>query len=397
MGRRIKLSFRDAAQGELFHLSYALLENSFQERWIATLLVDNPESQPLQYVASGALFVDEAKERSELDQKIRELESDLQTELVKTPLRKFATAADFVPLKTACFELLNTPVGLRGRNSKTQNKISGVIQAIIHYESLYDPDHHFQCDLKIQNERRYFFKESEYDLFTIDRRDGWLYLDYGQKGLAPISAYLSASNELPTPQNSFIGNFQIVYREDFSYSDDEKVAAEAWLHKRLNRSNVEKKDQLGQIPLGRPLHSFSRIEVLNRLLNFQGQVSLEIWDGDRELSTKSLKHELKHAARSLRPYHPYRPGSLDALFFQVETRWLRPIHEWTLRVWGKRWILTHRIYLPLKRKVKELFWDAFHFLRHTLRHFVFKASWPLRKVYYIGEHAIKTRILKKKN
>jgi hypothetical protein len=375
MNQRVEFVFCEDSQSEKFRLSFELFPNSLTRRWLTTMLL--MRDRPLEHQTIGAMFADEARDRRAIESGLALAESTSGLQNFSVTLPVFATEKDLKPLRERCQKIIEAHPGESGKPASIRTVVGRIIKDIALYESLYAPEHHFQVDLSYSFERRFFLREEEFSLFTPNRHDGWLYLDYAKTGVSPFNAYLqNRSLDLQTkltPQDSFLANAQILYREDHEYDLDEIASAEKFASRLLPEPEMKKRLALGLIPLGRPTHRHTRGEVLELLSNFVGIVRVELFIGDRRLEPSALKRELARDRRSLRIYHPYGLGlrlSLLGLPIKIPGTFFG-WYAYFARTWAERWILMQPIH-RLRPKV----WD-----------FGFRMTWPVRKIAYFSNYA----------
>ena len=368
MSQRVEFVFCESPQVEKFRLSFELLEHDFSRRWLAALLNVLEKSEPLEWSNSGALFVEEAQVRTTVESLAAIVQEKIGVQLIDQPIRMFATAVDMKPIRDACFEIIKRYSRDSVEHVEIRGAASNVVRALVQYESLYAPDHHFHGDFSFKTETRYFLAAADFALFTPDRTDGWLYLDCAQADLTPIAAYLQNSNlqessVTPTAQISFNPTAQILYRETFCYEPTERQRMRVWIARALGRRPTARELSIGQIPLARPVHSFTRAEVLGKLIEFRGTVAVEAFQDGRRLSFD--QPEIQSEMAKLKPFHPYGAGPVGDIINAM-------VHfgRFLVALWGQRW----RLLLP------------FHWARPYAWALGFGLTWPVRKTFYFTRH-----------
>ena len=268
----------------------------------------------------------------------------------------------------------------------------------------------------------FFLRDEEFALFDPNRNDGWLYLDYAKTGVAPFNAFLQNLETTLTPQDSFLPNAQILYREDHTYEAQEILAAQHFVSKLMPEPEMQSRQAIGLIPLGKPRHHYSRGQVLELLTGFNGQVRAELFEDDRRLEPRALKKELAADRRSLRIYHSYGlgirfsalglklkiPGAFFGWYAYLARAWaerwviMQPFHRWRPRLWDfafrlswpfrkvtyfLSYVWANRVRLFEIRVARLKYFVSI--VRPIIWKFVFTVSWPLRKLTYMAEYAFR--------
>jgi hypothetical protein len=92
-------------------------------------------------------------------------------------------------------------------------------------------------------------EDEEYHLFTPDRRNGNMYLTYGQVGVPTIAAFFSGVNDSFLPQSKVSAGFFLLFDQDFDFDQWDQLRS--WLEKTHHLNASDPRLAIGFIPLGR--------------------------------------------------------------------------------------------------------------------------------------------------
>ncbi len=391
MSKKFDLVFSDE-KGEQLRLSYQVLDEAIPRRWLAVLLGASENNLKLEFKPTGSLLLSEPGIRAQIENGALKVQEKTGRVVLDKNLPMFPKATDLDPILNECREILRKENGGSSSSIETRAIVSDLIDDIARYYSLYDPDHHFHVDFSFKIQPKFFLNAVDFQSFTTDRNDGWVYLAYCQTGTPPLAAFLQKSEVLPNPQNSFDTGFQVIYRDNHIYSDKEKSDAALWTANRFGRKVASPKEAIGQIPLARPLHDRSRDEVLQFLVEFKGSVNVEVFEGASRLNAKSAKQLFSVDDGRLQKFHPYRISGVKTDF----------VSSTLSEIKGEAWLLLQereRLYQLYYLRGLRLFYDTLqkfydavqklHDLRPMLWRLQFKLTAPVRKITYFANYLAK--------
>lgn len=345
-------------------VAFELLPGPFQEQWAAAFAQEIGRKS-LWHFNFGSLFVKEPYYRSKIARRLKVLKDAIGRE--PTASKQFFpfSESDITPYckRTVLERVLKACSEIKSTNIKTGKlfRVADDLEDLVrHYLQIYHPEFHFHISLQAYLPQTYHLPPEARALFTCDRKDGWLYLDYvgdGQNSLACFNEKSIAEHE---PQTLFSANSQILYRENF---DGQKLQGEVtnWL-----KSKNQAYDSVGLIPLARPLHSFSRIQVREFFAKSDTTLKVRMFREDRAITSRDL---LSIHSRS-KPYFARGPKQAAAIWLLRQTSLDLPVNffiDCHHRYGGSLWMIKQPYYW-LKPKAFKVY---------------FTLSWPIRHLYYI--------------
>lgn len=344
-------------------LAFEVLPGPFPQAWAAAFAQEFSRKS-LWHFNFGALFVDEPYYRRKIAARI--------TTLARSPdfRTKESEVAPFIKrgiLENILFDCAAIHKSLQGKGS--QAKVAAELSNLVrHYIQIYHPEYHFHISLQAYVPQTYRLPEDAYQLFTCDRHDGWLYLDYTGDGQDSLSAY----NEKATTDHQapllFSANSQILYRDNFE-GKELQASASAWL-----KSQNQPSDRVGLIPLAKPLHGLSRNEVRDLFAKSDTILQIRVARDGKSETLESLCHNLSQVHSQSVPH--FTGGSLHAmtLWFLRKTSLDSPVNFLIdcHHRYGGLWMIK-RPYYWIKPKAFRVY---------------FTVSWPIRVMIYYFQYQI---------
>jgi hypothetical protein len=398
-------------------VAFELLPGQFPEQWVSAF-AQEISRKSLWRFNFGSLFVDEPYYRDKIKRRLKALSE------TSGPNHAFPfLESDITPYcKRSVLEgLLKTCVDIKSSNIKTSRaaKAADNLEDLVrHYLQIYHPEFHFHVSLQAYVPQTYHLSPEAQTLFTCDRKDGWLYLDYIGSGQNSLACYNEKSIAEHVPQTLFSANSQILYRENF---DGHKLQAEvtSWL-----KSKDQAFGSVGLIPLARPLHSFSRIQVRELFAKSDATLKIRIFKDDQPITSRDL---LSTHAR-LQPYFAKGPRQVAAIWLLRKTSLDLPVNffiDCHHRYGGSLWMIKQpyywlkpkafKVYFTLSWPIRHLYyidWPTvtkvawgraayaitlpFHLIRPHAFKFYFAGSRPIRKAFYFAKFQFEKRILRVK-
>lgn len=212
-----------------------------------------------------------------------------------------------------CFEeVAHNSKFCANRPPHIKDNLLKVNELILLYETTYQPSKIFHIDVLFNNPVSYHFKEEDFELFTPESKDGYLYLDYGVTGVPVMNAFLEDVKQEPVPQYNFKPGTKIYFHKDKIWGEKKMGELSDWLSSRWNLDVNDPKLAIGFIPLGEPLFEFDRDQfaeminehpILDRIEFLNGEtfepVTIEV-DHDQLPVFDMKTFELKNIGRQLR-------------------------------------------------------------------------------------------------
>jgi hypothetical protein len=395
-------------------IAFELLPGPFQELWAAAF-AQEISRKSLWHFNFGSLFVDEPYYRNKIKRRLKALTESTEREVRELPGSKQAfpfSEADITSYckRTVLEGILKACAEIKSRNAKPGKlaKVADDLEDLVRtYLQIYHPEFHFHISLQAYVPQTYHLPPEARALFTCDRNDGWLYLDFVGDGQNSLACFNEKSVVDHEPQKFYSANSQILYRENF---DGHKLQAEAttWL-KSLNQAH----DSVGLIPLGRPLHSYSRTQVRELFAKSDTTLKIKIFRDDQEITS----HDLLSVHERSMPFYAHGQRQAAAIWFLRKTSLDLPINffiDCHHRYGGSLWMIKQpyywlkpkafKVYFTLSWPIRHLYyidWPtvinvAWGRALYSIFKFYFSASWPMRKAYYFAKFQFEKRILRVK-
>ncbi len=355
-------------------LSYELLPGPFPEQW-AIAFTQEMSRKRLWHFNFGSLFVDEPYYRNKIFARLKALRQAQPKELSTT-----ISDSDITPFvrRKVLEAILQECALVKSKNKGSSVSIAdGLADLVRHYIQIYHPEFHFHISLQAYLPQSFHLPADAHSLFTCDRKDGWLYLDYIGKGHDSLTCYNEKSIVGHRPQSLFSANSQILYRDNFD-GTTLKHQARQWLE-----SHQEPYDSIGLIPLARPLHNYSRTQVREFFRLSDAPVEVKIFVDNKKVSCKEF-------SKNFSSTHSRAKGFFAGGKPQAVCHWLLrktnldlPVNflvDWYHRYGISLWI------------VKQ----PYYWLKPRAFNVYFTLSWPVRKTYYFAKFQFQKRILKSK-
>ncbi len=347
---------------ERLWLRYELLPGPFPEQWAAAF-VQEVSRKSLWHFNFGSLFVDEPYYRNKISRRLKALRQSRISDsaINESDITPYIKRKILELILSECNEIKLNTKG-KGAAGKTADELSDLVR---HYLQIYHPEFHFHISLQAYVPQCYHLPAEAHSLFTCDREDGWLYLDYIGHGQSSLAAYGEKSVVEHDPQTLFSANSQILYRENFNGRSLQSEAAK-WL-----ASQNQPSQSIGLIPLARPLHDYSRIQVREIFSRSDTTVEIRIFRDDKRLNWSDLK------AGNLAAKPFFAGGTL-----QAATQWLLRTSNLDLPV--NFFIDCHHRYGGSLWMVKQ----PYYWLKPRAYRTYFTLSWPIRIVIYYFQYQI---------
>lgn len=350
-------------------IAFELLPGHFQEQWAAAF-AQEISRKSLWHFNFGSLFVDEPYYRNKIKRRLKALSEMIHRETAdrELPGSKLAFPFSEADISSYCKRtvlegILKACAEIKSSNAKTGKlaKVADDLEDLVrNYLQIYHPEYHFHISLQAYVPQTYHLPTEASALFTCDRKDGWLYLDYVGDGQNSLACFNEKSVIDHEPQRFYSANSQILYRENF---DGHKLQAEVttWL-KSLNQAH----DSVGLIPLARPLHGYSRTQVREIFAKSDTTLKIRIYKDDQPITNR----DLFSIHKQLHPYFAKGKRQAAAIWFLRKTSLDLPINffiDCHHRYGGSLWMIKQPYYWlkPIAFKV------------------YFTLSWPIRHLYYI--------------
>ncbi|MBN8540937.1 MAG: hypothetical protein J0L82_11170 [Deltaproteobacteria bacterium] len=406
-------------------IAFELLPGPFQEQWAAAF-AEEISRKSLWHFNFGSLFVDEPYYRNKITRRLKTLREIIGRVTVdhdrreQKPVFPFAES-DIAPyckrtvlegVLKACSEIKSTNIKT-GKLFKAADDLEDLVR---HYLQIYHPEFHFHISLQAYVPQTYHLPPEARTLFTCDRKDGWLYLDYVGDGQNSLACFNEKSITEHEPENLFSANSQILYRENF---DGHKLQEDVttWL-----KSKNQSHHAVGLIPLARPLHTYSRIQVRELFRKSDTTLKIRIFRDGQAITSRDL---LSIHSRSI-PFFAKGPSQAAAIWLLRKTSLDLPVNVFvdcyhryggTLGMikqpyyWLKpkafkvyftlSWPIRHLYYIDWPTVTKVAWGRAlysitlpFHLIRPHAFQFYFTVSRPIRKAFYFAKFQFEKRILR---
>lgn len=393
-------------------ITFELLPGDFPELWVAAFFQE-VSRKSLWHFNFGSLFVDEPYYRNKITRRLKVLKETISHELfgqeTKGSKQVFQfSESDITPYckRTILEAILKECSAIKATNSSTGKamKVADDLSDLVrHYLQIYHPEFHFHISLQAYVPQTYHIPPEAHALFTCDRKDGWLYLDYVGEGQTSLACFNEKSVAEHEPQTLYSANSQILYRENF---DGHKLKADVtnWL-----KSQNQSHNSIGLIPLARPLHSFSRIQIRELFANSDKTLKIRIFRDGQAITSEDLRsiHErstpyFANGRRQAAVIWLLRKTSLD-----LPVNFLIDCHH----RYGSLWMIKQpyywlkpkafRVYFTLSWPIRHLYYIDWPTVtkvawgRLKLKAFpvYFTLSWPVRKMFYFSKFQFEKRIL----
>ncbi len=394
---RLEIGVQSPQTKETVWLSYELLDHDFQRKWLAATLREL-ERRKLWGCRFGALCVDEADYRLRIKLAFESLIKSLpdQKNSPFTDLR--FEAVPYIPrtkienLLKICTSTIADPTS----SSTLKNKAESLSDLLRHYVQLYFPEYHYHVSLKTFVPGIFEIPKEADKLFTVDRHDGWLYLDYEGQGLDAMAAFDEQNVVDLEPQTRFSNCAQLLYRDEF---DGQALMAKArdWLESTTQSLATQgvassptlaasrlQADRLniGLIPLARPTHGLHRHVVRELFSSTEVPLEFRASKNGNPLEAKDFVAE----TRDLKPWHPWGEAGLTIAKLLRLTALDIPVGIYLdgyHRFEGLFWFIKKPIQ-PLIFYVRYQIRTGFHDYRQYARYIAFKIAKPfLPAIYFI--------------
>lgn len=380
---RIEIGVQKPETKEIVWLSYELLDHPFSRKWLAATLREL-DHRKLWGCRFGALCVDEADSRHRIKQAFERLITSLP-ESKKTPFSELRfEAIPYIPRQKieSLLKLCATTIAAPDSSSRVRENAKSLAGLLRYYIQLYFPEFHYHVSLKTFAPSVFELPKEADQLFTVDRHDGWLYLDYEGQGLDAMASFDEHNIVNFEPQTRFSNCAQLLYRDEFDGQDlDTKVRD--WLVKNLiSTANVASAEEssnaspnrlnIGLIPLARPTHGLHRHVVRDLFSSIEVPIEFRAFKDGKPLLGGDLASEIT----ALTPWHPWGgKGLAIAELFRL-SRLQRPAG----------------LYLDGYHRFGGLFW----FIKKPIRPFRFYVHYQIRTGFYdYRQYARYTRIMAK--
>ena len=363
---RPKLSdFVQAPSSNRTWLSFELLPGPFPQSWAAAFAQEFGRKS-LWHFNFGALFVDEPYYRRKIAARVKTLSRSSNFNTKESEIAPFIKRKVLESILSDCAEICSTNLG-KGSDAKLASELSDLVR---HYIQIYHPEYHFHISLQAYVPQTYLLPKDAYSLFTCDRHDGWLYLDYTGDGQDSLAAFNEKSTADHQAQSLFSANSQILYRDNFD-GKELQTTASAWL-----KSQNQASDRVGLIPLAKPLHGLSRNQVRELFAKSDTTLQIRVTCDDKSETLEGLVRRLLPVHSQSTPY--FSGGSLHGLtiWFLRKTSLDSPVNfliDCHHRYGGSLWMIKQPYYW-LKPKAFRAY---------------FTASWPIRIVIYYFQYQIR--------
>jgi len=345
-------------------LAFEVLPGPFPEAWAAAFAQEFSRKS-LWHFNFGALFVDEPYYRRKIVGRVKPLSGSSNFKTKESEIAPFIKRKVLESILSDCAEIYSTKQG-KGSDAKLASELSDLVR---HYIQIYHPEYHFHISLQAYVPQTYLLAKDAYSLFTCDRHDGWLYLDYNGDGQDSLATFNEKSTADHQAQSLFSANSQILYRDNFE-GKELQASASAWL-----RSQNQPSDRVGLIPLAKPLHGFSRNQVRELFAKSDTTLQIRVTYDNKSETLEGLGRRLLPAYRKSTPY--FSGGSVHglAIWFLRKTSLDSPVNfliDCHHRYGGSLWMIKQPYYW-LKPKAFRAY---------------FTASWPFRIVIYYFQYQI---------
>lgn len=287
----------DKMPGDVVWLAYELLEGSFPRQWLAASLHEL-ERRKLWGCRFGALCVDEVDYRLRIQRSFERFQSNFPKE--NSALNQIGfQAVPFIPRKQ--LESL-----LQVCMSTASKQASELADLIRHYIQIYHPEYHYHVSFKSFVPHIFEIPNEADKLFTVDRHDGWIYLEYEGEGLDAIASYDEQNSTDCEPQTRFSNGFQLLYRDEFDGAElDSKIRS--WLSQTLSSRPQAQRPNVGLIPLAKPIHKLHRHVVRDLFSSAAVEIQFRASYGGRVLKQHS---DLSEEFETLKPWHSWGPTGI---------------------------------------------------------------------------------------
>ncbi|MCB0377943.1 MAG: hypothetical protein KDD33_05575, partial [Bdellovibrionales bacterium] len=279
MAYQVRYNFRDLDSTSKFSLTYDVFEGDFRERWLQVLQYELNRNQKIrQDHFYGQRFTNEKNIREEMQRNIDIVNSFAPKgePWIKGSTYPDMTHEDLMKLHEE-FEFLSPRPEFTSRSAPHEMVEALIyVNVLIHrYEGIYAEPGKFHVDALFMDPTNWAFEESDYQLFTLEQKQGWLYLDYGVTGVPPAVAFWQKVEQRPVPQYNYKAGAKLFFWGDSS-GDSQKDQMATWLKEKWDMDIFDPKLALGYIPLGKIHGDFDSREIADQLERHNQIESIEI-------------------------------------------------------------------------------------------------------------------------
>ncbi|MBK7889273.1 MAG: hypothetical protein IPJ84_00015 [Bdellovibrionales bacterium] len=372
---RASFGFVNSISKEVVWLSFDMVADDLACRW-AMRVFKEVEKKKLQAVPIGAFYVDESAVRAEIGRycaMIVEKDAavswrDSYPQFVQSPYIE----------KRILYSLLEYC-----RLREQQEIVRKLAINVREYLTLYNTDVHFDIGFKVRSPWLFALASEDYKLFSADRRDGWLYLEYAAQGRPSLAAFEEKAADGLRPQRTYSSNTLVVYREDLDLSRDIGLVRE-WVAKILALPVDDPMLSIGLIPIGRPAHSYSRTQVQGIQSVSEPAIRFSYSIDGKSVGRKEIKKIRRQARNRSFMAHLASTWSNRADASHIGTKLIDYL-------WREDGIIKQ----ILQRVYHDVIMQSYYDSRPVVVEWAHILSWPLRKPYYIASYQFKKRILKR--
>lgn len=273
---KITLGSRDTKKK--FVLTYQLFSSDFVKRWRE--LLEKTIASPAQIFEGGdfygKIFYQEDTIIEEMNQVIAIINHHLPKFKISLVPHK-GMSQRFLSELHKCFEDIDAHL----RPRKTIPVLSEAVRTLntlVHRaEQFLRPDRGFHIEGCWDDFQRGEFQPEDYQLFSQDLLNGYLYLPYGVTGVPVLSAFYQRSKDPPVPQHNFTPGFMLWFWPSKHF--DRKHELERWLTETHNWDISDPKLALGYIPLGKIIGDTEYLASLPEIIGEYNKIlNIEVFD-----------------------------------------------------------------------------------------------------------------------
>lgn len=381
----VEIGVQEPKTKEVVWLSYELLDQDFQRKWLAATLRELAQRK-LWGCRFGALCVDEADYRLRIKRAFERVLNTLPASKVSPFNELRFEAVPFIPRHKieSLLKLCATTVADSDSSSSMKKSCEDLAELLRHYIQLYFPEYHYHVSLKTFVPSVFELPTTADQLFTVDRHDGWLYLDYEGQGLDAMASFDEQNIVDFEPQTRFSNCAQLLYRDEF---DGEALQSKVrnWIETALSGDKPSARSErlnIGLIPLARPTHGQHRHVVRELFSSTEVPLEFRASQGGKPLEAKDLANEIQ----DLKRWHPWGEAGLAIADFLRLTALEKPVGFYLdgyHRFEGLFWFIKKPIQ-PFIFYVRYQIRTGFHDYRQYARYVAFKIAKPfLPAIYFI--------------
>ena len=268
----IQFELVNEKSGSTLELTYRLFDRDFSRRWLKLFkrALDNRVKVQDDGVFYGAALIDEDTCVADMTNTVNNINNYIEQNGLKEHHIELephkGMSQEFLNDMHRRFEVLRHE---KGFEDNTVQKNLANLNTVIHQCERFLSDAFQGCHIEINFEDVEYgeFKKEDYELFTPDKKFGYLYLTYGVTGVPVEAAFYAKPKDKPLPQPNYCSGCFMYFSETcpFPFWDE----LEAWLKETWGWNVKDPKLAIGYIPLGEliiPEDSWETVESWEKMV-----------------------------------------------------------------------------------------------------------------------------------